>query len=743
VRRLFQLIRRVVLIAPGRQGEEARRRLSRGLLGLGVALTFSAAVCTRVAPRGLRVEVGEPSPRTVLSPRDTQFEDEDATRQAIEQAKSNTPKQYDSAKTEAQSAMEADLDAVWAAVRACAGRQEGTPAAEREPDDELAQALKQRGLDISLGAMRDLVRRTPGELQTLRARGREVIRREALESETRDDEPEAQVAARKRMAEACRSVPGSTGEALGEVVSACFRPNMRYNEAATRAAVQLAQEQVERHMISIKERERVIEEGQIVDDLAYEKLSHLGLLQEHVDYLQLAYTATAAALSVLLFGLMFRCCVPELWANSRALWAVAGTVVGGTLITNLALAPSRSIEGVAVVMAASQAIGVMCFLLFGSLPALLVIGIVSVAAAMVGGNSLLALLTTSCAGLVGVLIARGTTGSALTALRLGIGGGASNLAAVLVVRGLFGSEALATGGWAGLGVLAEWTLIPGIGAVLMGQLGARVLEGPLQILTDMRLLELSDPRQPLLHEMMRRAPGTYHSSLQVAALAGDVAEQLAMNDLLVRVGAMYHDIGKLRYPHFFAENQFGGPNPHASLTPSMSALVLISHVKEGLERGRAAKLPVQILDFIAQHHGTNLIEYFYHQACDAEGAENVPEERFRYPGPRPRSRETAIVMLADSVEAAVRSMREPTHSKIDSMVRGIVRSRVEQGQLSESPLTLRDIDTAIETLVRALQGIHHTRVEYPGDAELLRSAQAAASAPEAARADRARGNGAR
>jgi len=712
------------------------------LLSGAVVLSFSAAVCTRVAPRALHVQVGEPSPRTVLSPRDAQFEDEEATRQAIEQARSNTPKQYDSAKVQAQSEMEADLDAVWAALRAAIDRQKGTPPAEREPDDELAQSLKQAGLDISLGAMRNLVRRSPDELQALRARGREVIRREALESETRDDEPEAHEAARKRMAEACRAAGGPVGEALGEVVSACFRPNMRYNDAATRAAMQRAQDQVQRHIISVKERERIVEEGQIVDQLAYEKLAHLGLLQEQVDYLQLAYTATAAALSVLLFGLMFRYCVPELWANAKALTAVAGTVVGGTLITNLALAPSRSMEGVAVVMAASQAIGVMCFLLFGSLPALLVIGIVSVAAAMVGGNSLLALLTTSCAGLVGVLIARGTTGSALTALRLGIGGGASNLAAVVVVRGLFGSEGLAAGDWSGLGVLAEWTLIPGIGAVLMGQLGARVLEGPLQILTDMRLLELSDPRQPLLHEMMRRAPGTYHSSLQVAALAGEVAEQLAMNDLLVRVGAMYHDIGKLRYPHFFAENQFGGPNPHASLTPSMSALVLISHVKEGLERGRAAKLPVQILDFIGQHHGTTLIEYFYHQACDAEGAENVPEERFRYPGPKPQSRETAIVMLADSVEAAVRSMREPTHSKIDSMVRGIVRSRVEQGQLSESPLTLRDIDTAIDTLVRALQGIHHTRVEYPGDAELLQSAQTAAgvAAPGGARPGRARAN---
>jgi len=239
------------------------------------------------------------------------------------------------------------------------------------------------------------------------------------------------------------------------------------------------------------------------------------------------------------------------------------------------------------------------------------------------------------------------------------------------------------------------------------------LESILGIATNIRLLEMSDLNQPLLKRLAMQAPGTYHHSLMVGNMAEAAAENVEANSLLARVGSYYHDVGKMNKPLYFSENQRGGKNKHDELTPTMSALVLTSHVKEGVELAREHRLNQPIIAFIQQHHGTSLMPFFYQKAMEQNPSREVDEDKFRYPGPRPQSRETAICMLADSVEAASRTLTNPTHGRIKGMVEKIINNKFIDSQLDECDLTLRDLHKIADGFVRVLAGYLHSRVEYP------------------------------
>jgi putative nucleotidyltransferase with HDIG domain len=236
--------------------------------------------------------------------------------------------------------------------------------------------------------------------------------------------------------------------------------------------------------------------------------------------------------------------------------------------------------------------------------------------------------------------------------------------------------------------------------------------------TDLSLIELGDPAHPLLQELIRRAPGTYNHSITVASLAEAAAEAIGARGLLVRVGAYFHDIGKMLKPGYFIENQAKGDNRHDSLVPAMSTLVIIAHVKDGADLARQNKLPESIVDFVQQHHGTTLVEYFYRQANqkkvqeDPEGGA-LDETSFRYPGPKPQTREAGILMLADAVESASRVLKEPTSSRIENLVDEISMKRLLDGQFDECGLTLEEVRKIGESLVKSLTAVYHGRVKYP------------------------------
>lgn len=241
---------------------------------------------------------------------------------------------------------------------------------------------------------------------------------------------------------------------------------------------------------------------------------------------------------------------------------------------------------------------------------------------------------------------------------------------------------------------------------------------------DYRLLELSNPGSPLLRDLMARAPGTYSHSIMAGSLAERAAAEIGANPLLARVGAYYHDIGKMARPAFFVENQAGRSNPHDIAPPQTSAFVITAHVREGVEMARQSRLPGSVVDIINQHHGTSLVTCFYEKARQGDGA--VLEADFRYDGERPSSREAALVMLADAAEAAARAVPAPSEDRLRSTVRRVIEAKVSDGQLVASHLSRADLDRTIDVYATMLMSIYHPRVEYPDDEEARRTYRAGA-----------------
>lgn len=241
------------------------------------------------------------------------------------------------------------------------------------------------------------------------------------------------------------------------------------------------------------------------------------------------------------------------------------------------------------------------------------------------------------------------------------------------------------------------------------------LERAFDITTGLTLAELRDPRQPLLRELQARAPGTYNHSLAVATIAEHAADEIGADSRLVYVGGLYHDIGKINKPEYFIENQSGGDNKHTKLSPAMSLLVIVGHVKDGLELAREYGLPRVLRHFVESHHGTTLVEYFFHAAREraANDGGDVEEFEYRYPGPKPHTREAAILLLADGIESAARSMSNPTPSSIETLVRRMSRRRLDDGQLDESPLTFHELHTVEDSIIKSICAIHHSRIAYP------------------------------
>jgi hypothetical protein len=268
--------------------------------------------------------------------------------------------------------------------------------------------------------------------------------------------------------------------------------------------------------------------------------------------------------------------------------------------------------------------------------------------------------------------------------------------------------------WTGLAQLAVAAIINGTLAGSLTLLGVYLLSPFLGVVTSLQLSELGRPTHPLLRQLVLRAPGTYHHTLIVSNLAEQAAQAIGADANLTRVGAYYHDIGKMVRPFFFIENRVGDVNPHDHLDPVTSAGIIKNHTTDGLALARKHRLPVRIQDFIVEHHGTSLVIFFYRTACaQATPEQPVQEADFRYPGPRPQSRETAVLMLADVCEAVVRSQHPRSPDELEASVRHMIERRMLDGELNESQLTLHDLDLIAQAFVRVLQGVNHPRVTYP------------------------------
>jgi putative nucleotidyltransferase with HDIG domain len=333
--------------------------------------------------------------------------------------------------------------------------------------------------------------------------------------------------------------------------------------------------------------------------------------------------------------------------------------------------------------------------------------VLSLASNIVAGNDLrflIVCLVGATAGVFGIVHLQQRS----SLMRAGIGVSVSSLLTI-------GALGLADGSPINVNLLEQqfWGILNGVVSAVVTMGSLPFFEGLFGIITPVKLIELSNPNHPLLKKLLVEAPGTYHHSILVGNLAEAATEAVGGNSLLARVGAYYHDVGKTRRPYFFIENQMGGDNPHDKTTPTLSTLIITAHVRDGVEMAKEQGIPERIIEFIREHHGDTLVSYFFTRATEGGSRTEYAEQDFRYEGPRPTSKETAIVMLADSVEAAVRSMGILAASRIETAVRKIIRDKLNDHQLDKCDLTLGDLDVIAQVFTSVLTGIFHPRIEYP------------------------------
>src|SRR4051794_34310049 len=501
----------------------------------------------------------------------------------------------------------------------------------------------------------------------------------------------------------------------GEILEPLLVANSTYDATATERARDDAAKGVVPIQFSVRKGEVIVQRGEAIDDLAREKLNAFGLLNPQADPVRaLGWLLLASLAIVLLLGWIWRF-RPQIWHRTPALLLIALVLIA----TVLAMKATGD-RSVLPYVLPTAAVGLVLAVLLDAGAALIVTGILALIGGAIVGNVEYATYVL-LGGMAGIVVVR--RGDRLTHfVQAAIAIAIVNVAVVSVFT------LLGDGDVTGLAELAGAGVASAIGSGLAAVGSFLVVGNVFGITTSFQLLELANPSQPLLRRLLLETPGTYHHSLMVGNLAERAAEAINADPLLARVAAYYHDIGKLTNPLAFIENQADGENVHDELPPEQSAQMIKSHVAAGIDLAYEYKLPTPVIAFIPQHHGTALMGYFYARAKaqaveesglrpDSPAAREVEaavdERKFRHAGPKPQSREAAILMLADSTEASVRSLRQPDEAQIRAMVSRIIRERLEDGQFDECDLTLRDLERIREAFVAQLLGMYHRRIEYP------------------------------
>lgn len=477
-----------------------------------------------------------------------------------------------------------------------------------------------------------------------------------------------------------------------------LKPNMLLDEAATEEEMDRVTENVE--PVIYKQGQYIVQAGQPITEQQYLMLQKLGLLKDEEMSIPIISGVGIIVLLievlVILYLIFFEKPVIENPSNLLMMSLIVWVVLGLSLVTsqlNQYLIPA--------------ALGAMLLtILMGPSIA----GIINIALSILLGiifdNHLNIITMAMAGGLAGIYMCNRTE------QRNGLVWAGVAVSCVNFLS-IFGLEMISSGGWLSSLKISMWGFGSGLlsGVFLMGTLP--IWENLFGIVTPIKLVELSNPNHPVLKRLLMEAPGTYHHSIIVANLAENAADAIGADGLLARVGSYYHDIGKLKRPFYFKENQIAMGNPHDKISPALSTHVIISHAKDGVDLAKEYKVPKVVQDFILQHHGTTAVAFFYHKAKEEDKDGRVHIDDFRYPGPKPKKRETAIVMMADTVEAAVRSLPDPTPGKVEGLIHKLIKGKLDDGQLDDCHLTLKDLNTIANAFTGVMTGVFHERIEYP------------------------------
>jgi len=682
------------------------RQWGRVALLLGTVLSLSALLSLHLLPDKVSVQVGDPSAQEIRAPRTVQYSDQSATRALRNAAAARVDPVYSPIRYAFPEADQTIGD-VYTHLRRARGQPGGGAA-------RVAGELRQQvGVVVAPSLLVPLLRdKSPAFHLDQARRATEAAVHDAMDRDLRDDHPEDLAQARAAVSRAINAshLPSDYVPGVAALAHAVVHPNRHLDEHLTQKAREAERQLVAVQLGQVFAGDIVVRRGEIVTPETIDKLRALGLQNPRLNPLTVLSVTLLVAMMVGVTVIYLARHQKTVFANTKTLVLLSVLVVLSVLVLKL----GGSTLGVRLSPLQFGYIGMLCVSACAMLVAalihpriaMLVTALLAAQSGLILGNDLRFGLMTLLSGAVAIYTVSDIR-SRSDVVRAAATLCAANVFLSLVVGGIQGDlpDDMRQG--------VVWAFFAGVLAVALFSVGAALFERVFGITTHLGLLELSDPNRPLLQKFCQIAPGTYTHSVMVGNLAVVAAEAIGADALLCRVGAYYHDLGKMRRAEFFIENQAGGDNVHTRLNPSLSALVVTAHVKDGLEIAEQQNLPPIIRAFITEHHGTSLIRYFYHQQTGGEGGEAGLEQHFRYGGPKPQSRETAILMLADGVEAASRTLDKPTVGRITDLVDKIINAQLADGQLDECDLTLRDLRGIREAFTRLLSGMLHSRIEYP------------------------------
>jgi putative nucleotidyltransferase with HDIG domain len=668
------------------------------VLGVLMAATIAAVLLIDFLPSNqVTLNVGDVSPEDILAPTDLTYESAIRTKQAQDAQAASVQDIYDRPDVAVARQQEVRARQILDYISTVRQDAYGSPTEKAAwiaaiPDLSLSPTVISQTLSLSESAWQEV------RDETVR-----VLTR-AMQGEIR----ESQLAALRRTLPTLIShdLNDEQANVVQAISGGLVTANTFYNAARTEEARQKARDSTPPVSVTVRRGEAILRAGSLVRAVDIEALDAFGLRQQALRGQVVAGTILFALLAAVLLGLLILRLKPELLIKGRMAFVTF-------LLTVIFVAGSKlmlpAVDSVIPYFYPLPALSMTLTVLLGPALGMAFGMMVGVIATFAAGGSLELTVYLLAGTLIGAL-ALGQAERLKAFLRAGMAVALTN-AVVIILFGLLAPEQdmlkviiNALVGMVSGGMSASLTL-----AAFFG------LSALLDVATPFQLMDLSRPTHPLFRQLLLKAPGTYHHTLLVSNMAEEAAERIGADGLLARVGTYYHDIGKTVRPYFFTENRVGDVNPHERLDPRTSAQIVISHVHDGLELAAKYHLPAAVRAFIPEHQGTGLTLAFYRKAVNDAGGDgnSVSKDDFRYPGPRPQSRETAIVMLADSCEARIRSMRPNSTEEMDRIIHETIQAKVDEGQLDESDLTLRDLEEIRDAFLSVLQGVFHPRVKYP------------------------------
>ncbi len=671
------------------------------ILTLGITLILSFNL---VAPSDVDVTIGQAAADDILAPRSLTYTSNLLTAQAKEQARASVLVVYTALDLDIARSQLNQARATFAFIETVRSDSE----APTETKLRYLQAID--GLQIEEQVAIDLLEISQPDFEIARADVLSIID-ELMRQEIRGDQLSGVRRSARRQASLDLTLKQEeivTSLAPQFVVATVFP-----DEEKTAVAREEAVAAIEPVTRSVTKDQRIIRTGDMVTEADVEMLTQLGLLQQELDWRDIGSLFIASLLSVTIIVLYWRQYRSQLRGNGRYLFALAILLLLFTVVARLLTAGS----GFLVYWFPIAALAMLVAVIFDVRFSIIVTIVMSALVGYLARSSLEITLFMAAGGLLALLTLHDAYAQRINAFfRAGLLAALGHILIILIFRLPQDIDIIE------LVQLILYGLGNGVLSAALTLVGFFIMGSLFGVTTSLQLQDLSRLDHPLLQELLRKAPGTYHHSIMVSNLAEQAAEKVKANSTLIRVGAFYHDIGKMKDPLYFTENQ-EGVSPHDVMDPSASAAVIISHVTDGLEMARKYRLPDRIRNFIAEHHGDRVIKSFYMKAvaqAEAAGKEpgSVDIANFRHVGPRPRSRETGIVMLADAIEATSSALRPNSEKAIEKLVSSIVSDHLSEGQLDNSGLTLGDVKAIQNSFVKTIKGRFHMRVKYPGNEDL-------------------------